>query len=263
MTRLILIKHSLPVIDPLSPANTWQLENVGVQRCHTLATLLTPYLPAVLVSSPEPKASATANQLAEVWGIPWSMVPGLEEHHRRTVPFLEATMFRATIQRFFAQLANLVSGEETANAAHARFSGALTQVLDHHPNDTVMVVAHGTVIALGSAGLSLASMDVASGSSLGYHRVWSLIGRAYSWRILSLRWWSDGLDGRFSTHMEPQSNPCSTIIRAHCLHNTQHQMSSRIWRESSSGAPSRGGGDPRRAASSKSAIANCVAHCCK
>jgi broad specificity phosphatase PhoE len=122
-----------------------------------LAPALTPYLPLVLVSSTKPKASTTTAEMARMWGIAWAPYAGLEEQHRHTAPFLGTTEFHATIQRLFQYPAELIFGEETADAAYQRFAHALQQLLDAYP-ETVAVVTHGTVMALW-ASRQLAGVD--------------------------------------------------------------------------------------------------------
>jgi broad specificity phosphatase PhoE len=148
MSKLILIKHSLPLIDPDEPAAEWGLSAEGIRRCARLADALAAYVPAVLVSSPEPKAHATATHLAECLNLSVTTVAGLEEQHRRTAPFLTDAAFHATMQSFFANPDELVFGEETATAAYTRFAAALEPLLEHYPQDNLLVVAHGTVISL-------------------------------------------------------------------------------------------------------------------
>src|SRR6202011_3310807 len=114
MTKLVLIKHSLPTLDPNNPAATWQLSPEGVRRCHRLARCLTDFLPAVLVSSVEPKARATADHLAERLALTATTVDGLEEQHRITAPFLTRGDLSEAMREFFAPPAELVFGEETA-----------------------------------------------------------------------------------------------------------------------------------------------------
>ncbi|MCG8349723.1 MAG: phosphoglycerate mutase family protein [Chloroflexales bacterium] len=148
MSKLILIKHSLPLIDPNAPAAEWELSVEGVRRCARLADALTAYLPAVLVSSPKPKAHATAANLAERLNLSVTTVAGLGEQHRRTAPFLTDAAFCAAMQTFFALPDELVFGEETADAAYTCFAAALESLLEHYPQDNLLVVAHGTVISL-------------------------------------------------------------------------------------------------------------------
>ena len=39
MPKLILVKHSLPAIDPAAPAAEWRLAPEGLRRCERLAEL--------------------------------------------------------------------------------------------------------------------------------------------------------------------------------------------------------------------------------
>lgn len=148
MPYLVLVRHSLPEIDPARPARTWELSAEGRRRCAALAQQLAPYVPARLSASPEPKAAETARLAGEQLGVPATIVDGLEEHHRATSPFVGAEQFQRTIAAFFAEPERLVFGEETADEAEARFSAALDGLLAAHPGHNHVVVAHGTVIAL-------------------------------------------------------------------------------------------------------------------
>jgi broad specificity phosphatase PhoE len=148
MTKLVLIKHSLPTVDPNKPAAAWQLSPEGVGRCHRLASCLTDFLPAVLVSSVEPKARATADHLAERLALTATTIDGLEEQHRMTAPFLTHSALKRAMRGFFARPAELVFGEETAEAATTRFSATIDLLLDERTDGNLLVVTHGTVISL-------------------------------------------------------------------------------------------------------------------
>lgn len=148
MAKLILVRHSLPDIVSDVPARRWTLSEEGRRRCAPLARALDAWLPAVLASSHETKAHETARLLAQTWNVPLAVRDGLEEQHRETAPFLTADGFRHAMRTFFDKPAELVFGEETADAASARFSGAIGALLEEHPEENVVVVTHGTVIAL-------------------------------------------------------------------------------------------------------------------
>ena len=148
MPKLVLIKHSLPTIDPNKPAASWQLSPEGVGRCHRLASCLADFLPAVLVSSREPKARATADRLAERFALTATTIDGLEEQHRMTAPFLTHRAFKEAMREFFARPAELVFGEETAEAASTRFAATIDDLFGKHTDRNLLVVTHGTVISL-------------------------------------------------------------------------------------------------------------------
>jgi broad specificity phosphatase PhoE len=150
MPRLYLIRHSIPQIDPLLPASQWELSEEGITRARSLANdLLTSGSNVdVIVSSIEPKARETARILGETLDKPFSVVAGLHEHERTNLPFLERSQFEAKIEEFFANPAQLVLGDETADQAYSRFALAVVGIIESHQGKDIAVVSHGTVISL-------------------------------------------------------------------------------------------------------------------
>jgi phosphoribosyl-AMP cyclohydrolase len=148
MPHLILIKHSLPEIDPSRPAHEWPLSAQGRARCRELARQVAELSPAIVASSPEPKAVQTAQILAERLRLPMEVVEGLEEHDRRNAGWMSRGQFEASVQEFFRQPHKRVLGAESADEAHRRFKRALEGVLAGYAGQNIAVVAHGTVISL-------------------------------------------------------------------------------------------------------------------
>lgn len=149
MTKyLILVKHSVPQMEPDEPANTWRLSEEGRLRTHRLAEQLEHYEPEVLVSSGEPKAKETAEILAADLRLTMQIFPDLHEHDRSNVPFLSHDAFQSSIREFFRKPDQLVFGGETADQAHARFYRAVHSVLNEYRDKTMAIVTHGTVISL-------------------------------------------------------------------------------------------------------------------
>ena len=177
MTKyLILVKHSLPEVVEGRPANTWKLSEEGQRRAQRLAEELRDFEPEVILSSEEPKAKETAEIIANHLRRTIQMVSGLHEHDRSNVPYLSQDAFQASIRSFFQQPDQLVFGKETANEAHLRFYRAIHSILNENRNRTVVVVTHGTVLALfvsrltGSSDLELWSMlDLPSFVALDLH----------------------------------------------------------------------------------------------
>jgi broad specificity phosphatase PhoE len=155
--RLILVKHSLPAVDPSAPASQWRLSVDGRQRCRALARALEPFRPADIVSSDEPKASETAQLLAAAWGQGYRTVPGLHEQRREALGWLSERDFEAGVRRFFARLDDGVFGEETGAQAIQRFTRAIAAVWPPPAGSNLIAVAHGTVIALYA--MSVARVD--------------------------------------------------------------------------------------------------------
>jgi broad specificity phosphatase PhoE len=144
---LILVKHSLPVIVPDVPANRWELSEEGRSRAARLGASLRPYFPGAIVSSPEPKAQQTAAIAADILGLTFETVDGLQEHERSETPFI-GDSFQDAVADFFARPSSLVLGRETADEAYDRFAGVLARILESHGEETLAVVSHGTVISL-------------------------------------------------------------------------------------------------------------------
>ena len=146
---LILVRHAAPTVDPARPPATWELSASGTAAAHQLGRRLAPYAPYRVVSSPEPKARATAHCLLAAAGRGFSINDGLREHVRRDAPYLDAVTFAATIARLLTTPDTLVYGEESGAAARARFAAAVAAELDATPADTsLVIVGHGTVISL-------------------------------------------------------------------------------------------------------------------
>ncbi len=148
MSRLILIRHSIPATDPCVAASQWPLSDAGRQRCLPLARCLSPFLPFSLFSSREAKAGETAALVARELGLAFATRPGLHEHARASVPWLADADFQAGIEALFARPAEIVFGDESADRAHARFVSAIAAIQAEHATGSLAIVAHGTVMSL-------------------------------------------------------------------------------------------------------------------
>jgi broad specificity phosphatase PhoE len=144
---VLLVRHSVPEVDPSIPAADWRLSPEGRRRCTALAERVAAHEPDVVVSSPEPKARETAELLAARLGLVLREASELREQERRTVGWLERAELEASIRRLFAEPDRVVFGEESAADALSRFSRAVDGL-----GDGAVVVSHGTVISLYAAG---------------------------------------------------------------------------------------------------------------
>jgi broad specificity phosphatase PhoE len=143
---LLLVRHSLPELDPSVPAEEWRLSAEGRRRCSALAERLAGYEPSVLIASTEPKARETAELVAPVLGLGVELSDGLRETARRTVGWLDREELDGGIKGLFERPDEVVFGEESGAAALARFQAAVERL----PDDAV-VVTHGTVLSLYAA----------------------------------------------------------------------------------------------------------------
>jgi broad specificity phosphatase PhoE len=145
---LILAKHALPEVDPARPAATWTLGADGSAGALRLAERLRGRGIDLVVSSVEPKAAETGRLVADALDVTWQTGHDLHEHVRPEPGFLDRGRFEASIRRFFAEPSAVVFGAESADAAFARFSGAVDAMVRAHRGRRLCVVAHGTVISL-------------------------------------------------------------------------------------------------------------------
>jgi|SRR5688500_14601635 len=148
MSKLILIKHAAPDIVPEVSSEQWRLSQRGRESCAALAEKLREHQPAAIISSEEPKAKETAELVAQHLDVAWRTFPGLHEHDRRGVPHMRSGEFISHVELMLRKRDQRVLGHESADEALARFRGALRDVLSQHPDETIAVVSHGTVIAM-------------------------------------------------------------------------------------------------------------------
>ena len=146
--RLFLVRHSLPDLDRGALRSEWHLSVEGKRRCGPLADALSGASPQFIASSVEPKAVQTAQIIAERLGKPHRAFDGLHEHDRSNVEFLPAEEFDPAVASFFQSPNELVLGKETASQAQERFSAAVQTIIEDSPEGDIVIVSHGTVMAL-------------------------------------------------------------------------------------------------------------------
>lgn len=148
--RITLVKHARPHKDDRVDAHRWSLSPQGQADAEALARRLLergqPY--HGLFSSTEPKAAETAAILGQILSLTPQLHPGLEEHDRSNVPLMKTAEFVSAIELFFRRPHQLVLGRETGRQALRRFEAAVDALLDLAPGGNLIIVSHGTVIAL-------------------------------------------------------------------------------------------------------------------
>jgi broad specificity phosphatase PhoE len=147
-SRLILVKHAMPQVTPGEPPSTWPLSPEGWTAAAALARKLSAHDPVAIVASEEAKAFDTARSMAQVLGLTAAQDAGLGEHLNETGDFLPRAEIEARIERLFAVPDKLVHGEETGDQARERFAAAIARQRQAHPTGTLVLDAHGRVIAL-------------------------------------------------------------------------------------------------------------------
>jgi broad specificity phosphatase PhoE len=146
--KLVLIRHSVPELDPSIPPNQWMLNEVGKDKARQLARQLSTHSIACVMSSSEPKAIETAQIIASHLGQLTQVAPGLHEHKRPQTKLTSERIFKKTIAKLFADPDNLTFGTETANEAGQRFDRAVRALLQLYPDQGLAIVSHGTVMAM-------------------------------------------------------------------------------------------------------------------
>ena len=146
--RILLVRHATPGVDPARRADEWRLSPVARAEVDRLAERIATYRPTTIVTSPEPKATGTAALLGERLGLRAELVDGLREHDRTGVPFLTEAAWERALVALFTRPDALVFGRETATEARARFGLAVDAALADHAEGDLVVVTHGTVLAL-------------------------------------------------------------------------------------------------------------------
>jgi broad specificity phosphatase PhoE len=131
------VRHAQVVLELDRPAATWRLSPEGRKAAGELARMVGP-VPRVL-SSPEPKALATAEPLARVSGVALEVDDRLREVDRH-INLQTEDEHRAAVRAYLE--GGDVAGWEPGEDARARFAAALETV------DDAAVVTHATVLSL-------------------------------------------------------------------------------------------------------------------
>lgn len=159
MARAIYLTHPEVVIDPRVAVTDWGLSEVGAARVAGLAERLAAQLDFQVISSAERKALETAWPLAAHTGRAIVVRPEMHENDRSATGFLPGPEFKTVADTFFAQPDVSVRGWETARAAQMRIVGAVTAMLDAHPDQNLIFTGHGAVGSLLYCHLSGLSID--------------------------------------------------------------------------------------------------------
>lgn len=154
MTRITVIKHARPVIDPAKPSRHWKLSDDGRASASKLAGVLQHAGLTRIFSSDEPKAIETAQVIAKALSIPHATAPDLHEHERDNVPHMRSGEFISAMEHFFRNPDQLVLGRESANQARDRITRAIGHIVEAHQTDPIAIVSHGTVLSLWLAGFT-------------------------------------------------------------------------------------------------------------
>jgi len=148
MSRLILVRHAAPLVDPSRPSAQWDLSEDGRRAARDLAAKLARFAPASIFTGPEPKQRQTGEELAEFLSIPMTVLPDLAEHQRRSTSYVRRDQFEDSIRGLFAEPERVVYGDESGEGTYARFADAVDRALAGQGTAPVAAVSGGTAISL-------------------------------------------------------------------------------------------------------------------
>lgn len=169
MTRLLLVRHAMPVTVPGVDPRDWQLDDRAREDCVLLAHNLRGLEQPVFFSSDEPKASQTAAVLALRFG-GWHEQRAAFGEVRRPATWIEN--HRDVAARYLATGSE--PGWESPAGAVARFAGGVNQILTTNAGRDVVVATHGMVMSLYLASLRMVDDLVAFWRALTFPDAWLL-----------------------------------------------------------------------------------------
>lgn len=144
MREVFLIRHATPTVQPTTPSRDWGLSPAGVSEARELAGRARSWGMTALYTSSEPKAQSTALLLGEALLVPVHVVDGLEEL-RFDHWIANSDEFAEAVASILRQPELSFRGAETADAAAARFDGAI-RLIGGAPLPAG-VVSHGRVMS--------------------------------------------------------------------------------------------------------------------
>ncbi len=132
-SRVILVRHARPRVNPARPAREWELSPEGRVAARRLTAVALFEHADGFYAGPEPKMSATLADVAAERGLLVQTDPSFAESHAEG--WLDAATFLATVGRFItAPVRPAAAGWETAAEAAARFAAGIERLRpDHGP----------------------------------------------------------------------------------------------------------------------------------
>ncbi|MCH7488169.1 MAG: histidine phosphatase family protein [Chloroflexi bacterium] len=147
--RLYLVRHSGVTVRPERPGAEWHLSQEGRAAADALADAAHwAELPAIH-TSPEPKASSTAQRIAAPHGLPIRIERDLREVEGRG--WMEQAEYREQVRRYLAGEA--VDSWEAEQEVQRRVRACIEAITERHSGRDAAVVTHGLALTVYLAGL--------------------------------------------------------------------------------------------------------------
>lgn len=171
MPYLYLIRHPLTHVDPTRPSAEWDLSEQGHQQADAL--LEAPFWKGVaaLFSSEQMKALGPARMIGERYGIPVTPVRGIAEVRRDKQVYRTNTSHQLILQEFFKFPDKEIEGWESADSALKRFTQSAQEIVKKHPNESIALLSHGTILTLYTANLDQQPPTLARWIKIGFATV--------------------------------------------------------------------------------------------
>ena len=159
--RLYLVRHAAVTVRPDVPAEQWHLSPEG--RAGAIALADDPCWPnaALVYTSPEPKAVATAQRIAARHGLAIVIERDLREVDGRT---WTPDDYREVVRRYLAGEA--VDSWEARDGARERIRLCIERIAAQQAGSEIAIVSHGLV-------LTLYVSDLLGLDGAGAHDLWS------------------------------------------------------------------------------------------
>ena len=147
MNTFYFLRHGETVKDPERPSTEWQLTQETELELRKLATDPLYSKIKIIYTSHEDKAIRTAVHFFEKLKICPVISTGLEEVHRGNT-FLTDEDFKKLKRLKLEDLDSNPDGGESARTALTRFVQTIKHIDESHRNEHILIVSHGTILAL-------------------------------------------------------------------------------------------------------------------
>ncbi|MCK4555487.1 MAG: histidine phosphatase family protein [Candidatus Aenigmarchaeota archaeon] len=166
---IIFLRHAETQKDKDTPVSKWHLTNDGKERAESLSKTGIFNDVDIIISSSEKKAYDTALPFAKQLGKEIIQIAELGEIDRDKGTLLTQEEYDTMKVRIFEDLDYTAYGWETARHALERFKSAVEKIDKEYEGKKILIVSHGTVMALYRAYLEKRLNDIFSvWKSLGF-----------------------------------------------------------------------------------------------
>lgn len=145
MPKLYVIRHAKVNIDPSKPSADWCLSKEGNLSTYHLAQSESWDDVQWIYSSPEPKATQTAQIIADHLRINYHIHPDLRELQFKTM-FLPAKEFQTRVARYLEGKPD--PAFEDYQKAQTRIDQSITSITQKHKGKSGIIISHGRIISV-------------------------------------------------------------------------------------------------------------------